>query len=96
MVLTIGSYAMKAHELRQVRKEAAVSEYFRVPQGSLVRANYMGNVRVVVIEGRCTTLILYKYIQEVCLNLAGFFVYILYFLTRISLMFVEPHIVTIL
>jgi hypothetical protein len=30
-----GSYATETYESRQVRKEAAVSGYFRVPQGCL-------------------------------------------------------------
>jgi len=33
---------MEIHEPRQVRKEAAVSETFHVPQGSLVGANCPG------------------------------------------------------
>ncbi len=36
VVLRIGSHAMETHESRQVRKEAAVSEPFRVPWGSLI------------------------------------------------------------
>ena len=36
VVLTIGFCATETHEPRQVRKEAAVSELFRVPQGRLV------------------------------------------------------------
>jgi len=31
VAVTIGSYATETHEPRQVRKEAAVSESFRVP-----------------------------------------------------------------
>jgi hypothetical protein len=42
-VLIIGSYAMKIHEPRQVRKEATVSEPFHVPQGRLIVANCLGN-----------------------------------------------------
>ena len=34
---------MEAHEPRQIRKEAAVSDHFRVPQGCLSRANCLGN-----------------------------------------------------
>jgi hypothetical protein len=36
VVLTNGSYATETHEPRQVRKEAAVSGIFRVPQDSLL------------------------------------------------------------
>jgi hypothetical protein len=36
VVLTNGSYATETYESRQVRKEAAVSGHFRVPQGSLL------------------------------------------------------------
>ena len=43
VVLTIGSCATDSHELGQVRKEAAISGAIRVPQGSLVRANYTSN-----------------------------------------------------
>jgi len=43
VVLMIGSCATEIHEPRQVRKEATVSEPFRVPQGCLVGANYPGN-----------------------------------------------------
>ena len=39
VVLTNGSCATEAHEPRQVRKEAAVSGLFRVPQDGLFRAN---------------------------------------------------------
>jgi len=39
----IGSCAMELHEPRQVRKEAAVSEHFHVPQGCLIGANCPGN-----------------------------------------------------
>ena len=34
---------MEAHEPRQIRKEAAVSDHFRVPWGCLGRANCLGN-----------------------------------------------------
>ena len=36
VVLKNGSYATETHESRQVRKEAAVSGIFRVPQGCLL------------------------------------------------------------
>ena len=47
---------MEIHEPRQVRKEAAVSEPFHVPQGSLAGANCWGNVRSSVTEDGCMTL----------------------------------------
>jgi len=34
---------MEAHKSRQVRKEATVSDHFRVPRGCLSRANCLGN-----------------------------------------------------
>jgi len=40
VVLKIGSCAMKTCESGQVRKKAAISEIFHVPQGLLVGANY--------------------------------------------------------
>ena len=42
VVTMIGSCATEIHEPRQVRKEAAVSEPFRVPQGCLIGANCLG------------------------------------------------------
>jgi homospermidine synthase len=39
--MKIGSCAAEAYEPRQVRKEAAVSRYFRVPQGYLVGASWL-------------------------------------------------------
>jgi hypothetical protein len=38
--LTIGSCAMGTYESGQIRKEAAISRLFHVPQGSLVRAPF--------------------------------------------------------
>ena len=55
MVLTVGSYATGTYEPCQVRKEAAISKHSRVPQVSLIRANYMGNARKGMLEARCTT-----------------------------------------
>jgi hypothetical protein len=43
VVMRARSYATESHEARQVRKEAAVSDPFRVPWECLVRANYSGN-----------------------------------------------------
>ena len=45
MALTVGSCATETHEPRQIRKEAAISETFRVPRGSLARVNCLGNAR---------------------------------------------------
>ena len=43
--LKVGSCAMGTREPRQVRKEAAVSGYLRVPQGRLAGVNYTGHAR---------------------------------------------------
>jgi len=42
--MTFGSFATGLHEPCQVRNEAALSETFCVPEGSLNRANCIGNV----------------------------------------------------
>jgi hypothetical protein len=47
---------MKIHEPRQIRKGAALSEHFHVPQGSLVGANCFSNAHMLLIKARCTTL----------------------------------------
>ncbi len=44
VAMIVGSCATESCEPRQVRKEATVSSNFRVPQGCLIRANYMGYV----------------------------------------------------
>ncbi len=53
-MLTFGFCATETHEPCQVRKEAAVSGPFRVPQRCLDRANCSGNACGAVIEERCT------------------------------------------
>ena len=50
VVLTFGSCAMETHELCQVRKEAALSGIFHVPQDRLDRAGDMGNAYVRLSE----------------------------------------------
>ena len=50
MVLTFGSFATEIHEPCQVRNEAALSETFCVPEGSLDRANCIGNVCGLLFE----------------------------------------------
>jgi len=40
VALRVGSCAAKTYKPRQVRKEAAVSNFLRVPQGSLAGANF--------------------------------------------------------
>lgn len=52
MVLTFGSFATEIHEPCQVRNEAALSETFCVPEGSLDRANCIGNVCGLLFEVR--------------------------------------------
>ena len=52
MVLTFGSFATEIHEPCQVRNEAALSEIFCVPEGSLDRANCIGNVCGLLFEVR--------------------------------------------
>ena len=52
MVLTFGSFATEIHEPGQVRNEAALSETFCVPEGSLDRANGIGNVCGLLFEVR--------------------------------------------
>ena len=52
MVLTFGSFATEIHEPCQVRNEAALSETFCVPEGSLDRANCIGNVCGLLLEVR--------------------------------------------
>jgi len=52
--LTVGSHATETHEPRQVRKEAAISEIFRVPWVSLARANYLSNARNRIAKNGCT------------------------------------------
>ena len=52
MVLTFGSFATEIHEPCQVRNEAALSENFCVPEGSLDRANCIGNVCGLLFEVR--------------------------------------------
>ncbi len=50
----VGSCATEIHEPCQVRKEAAVSEHFRVPQGCLAGVNYLVPACEYFVEGRCT------------------------------------------
>ena len=52
MVLTFGSFATEIHEPCQVRNEAALRETFCVPEGSLDRANCIGNVCGLLFEVR--------------------------------------------
>ena len=52
MVFTFGSFATEIHEPCQVRNEAALSETFCVPEGSLDRANCIGNVCGLLFEVR--------------------------------------------
>ena len=42
VVLKVGSCAAQCYEPRQVREEAAVSKFLRVPQGHLAGANCTG------------------------------------------------------
>ena len=56
VVMKTGSRATEICEPRQVRKEAAVSKNFRVPRGSLVRANCPGIARKAIFEGRCAAI----------------------------------------
>jgi hypothetical protein len=53
-VLTPGSCAMGIHEPCQVRKEAALSGSFHVPQGGLGRANCLSSAYGCEVDGRCT------------------------------------------
>ncbi len=61
VVLITGSHATKIHKLRQIRKEAAVSEHFRVTWINLVWANYTGNAHKLIDEARCTVYNLRKF-----------------------------------
>ena len=74
MVLTFGSFATEIHEPCQVRNEAALSETFCVPKGSLDRANCIGNVCGVLFEaGRTVFNLLHTLLEESNqLNLAKF------------------------
>jgi len=56
--MKIGPCAAESYEPREVRKEAAVSSRFWVPQDLLVRAVRLSEATSRV-DGRCTTLILF-------------------------------------
>ena len=53
-MLTTGSYATGALEPCQVLTEAALRDVSRVPWGSLVRVNCLGNAWKVIFDNRCT------------------------------------------
>ncbi len=51
MALTVGSCAAEHHESGQIRKEAALTGTFRVPQGCLTRAGGHRRRRLRSLEG---------------------------------------------
>jgi len=55
VVLTVGPFAIKTYEPRQVRNEAAVSKIFYVPEDTLTRANCQSNAWRLFSEVGCTT-----------------------------------------